>query len=390
MDASTVPRSPARPYKAALFANTDWYLYNFRLPLARRLREAGYEVLLISPPGDYVARMIGDGFRWLGLPMRRRSLNPWTELQLLLRLADLLRREQVDLAHGFTIKPAVYAALAARLAGVRSRILAVAGLGHVFTSSSLSAQALRPLIAAAVRLAADGSGARVVLQNPDDQRLFLDRRIAPAERIHLILGSGVDCSRFVPAGGARAPGPFRVLLAARLLWAKGLDDFIEAARLLKAEAAPVRFVLAGEPDPGNPGSASADQVRAWVREGLVEWRGHVEDMAPLLRQMDAFALPSRYGEGVPRGLIEAAACGLPLITTDTPGCRELVEHGVEGLHVTPRQPRTLAAAVRRLMAEPDTAWAMGAAARAKAKALFDEARVLDRTLAVYAELLGAA
>lgn len=347
-------------------------------------------MLLISPPGDYVARMTGEGFDWRALPMRRRSLNPLTEVQLLLRLTDILRREAVDLAHGFTIKPAVYAALAARLAGVEARVLAVAGLGHVFTSPSLGARALRPLIAAALRLAADGPRARVVLQNPDDARLFQDRRIAPAERIRLILGSGVDCCRFAPTDGVRPPGPFKVLLASRLLWAKGLDDFVAAARLLKAEGAPVRFMLAGEPDPGNPGSASADQVRAWVREGLIEWLGHVDDMAPLLRQVDAFALPSRYGEGVPRGLIEAAACGLPLITTDTPGCRELVEDGVEGLHVTPQRPQTLAAAVRRLMAQPDVAWAMGAAARAKAKALFDEDRVLDRTLAVYKELLNAA
>lgn len=372
-----------------LFANTDWYLYNFRLPLARRLRAEGHEVVLVSPPGDYASRLTAEGFRWLPLAMDRRSLNPLAEARLLARLAALLRRERADLVHGFTIKAAVYGALAGRLAGVRARVLAVAGLGHVYSSQSRRARLLRPLLDLALTLAASGAASRVVLQNPDDQRQFLARRIAPADKIRLILGSGVNCDRFTPGPRRAAPreGPFRVLLASRLLWAKGVDDYVAAAAQLKAEGAGVELLIAGEPDPGNPAAVPAEQVRAWVDQGLVAWLGQVEDMPALLRSVDAFALPTRYGEGVPRGLIEAAACALPLLTTDTAGCRELVSDGVEGLHVVPGRPDTLAAAIRRLADEPDTARAMGEAARAKALAVFDERGVLDRTVDLYDELL---
>ncbi|TMW71344.1 glycosyltransferase family 4 protein [Thauera sp. UPWRP] len=369
-----------------LFANTEWYLYNFRRSLAVALRDAGYEVLLVSPPGPYGEKLRALGFRWIPAPMERRSLNPLRELALVKWLHRLVRDEQVDVVHGFTIKCAVYGSLAARLAGVPARVNAVAGMGYVFTSDDLKARLLRPVVRTLMRLALDGRGARLILQNPDDVALFERARLVDSERVRLIPGSGVDCRRFGPDAGRGEGERFRVLLAARLLWDKGLAEYVDAARELRAEGRDIEFLLAGDPDPGNPAAVPEATVRGWVDEGVVRWLGHVDDMPALFRSVDAVVLPS-YREGLPKGLIEAGASGLPLVTTDVPGCREVVSDGEDGLLVPVKSAQALAAAVARLHDDPALCARLGAAARAKALAQFDERIVIDRTVAVYRELV---
>lgn len=374
------------PRRIVLFANTDWYLYNFRRSLALALRDAGHDVLLVSPPGEYGERLRALGLRWEPVPMHRRSLNPLRELGLLWHLWRVFRRERPALVHGFTIKCAVYGALAARLAGVPARVAAVAGMGYVFTSDALRARALRPLVRALLRAALDGTASRLILQNPDDVALFARARLVDPARIRLIPGSGVDLRRFSPRAddAAAGSGPPRVLLASRLLWDKGIAEYVDAARALGGR---VHCLLAGTPDPGNPASIEAARVRAWHDEGVIEWLGHVEDMPALLASVDIAVLPS-YREGLPRSLIEAAACALPLVTTDVPGCREVVTDGVDGLLVPVRDASALAAAIGRLVDDPALARRLGAAARAKALREFDERQVVARTLQVYAELPG--
>ena len=376
--------------KIALFANTEWYLYNFRRSLVEALCAAGHNVLLLSPPGPYGEHLRELGFRWLPVPMNRRSLNPFRELALVLWLRRLFRAEQVDLVHGFTIKCAVYGSLAARLAGVPARVSAVAGMGYVFASQEPKARLLRPVVRASMRLALGGRNARLILQNPDDVTLFERARLVHPTRIRLIPGSGVDCRRFQP-GSRQEPGSrFRVLLAARLLWDKGVAEYVEAARRLRAEGRVITFLLAGTPDPGNPASVPETAIRGWMDEGLLQWLGHVEDMPALLRTVDTIVLPSYYREGLPKSLIEAAACGLPLVTTDAPGCREVVSDGVDGLLVPVRDAVALARAIARLQDDAALRERLGAAARAKALAQFDERIVIERTLAVYRELLDEA
>lgn len=372
--------------KVVLYANTEWYLYNFRRSLAFALRDAGHEVLLVSPPGPYGAKLEALGFRWVPAPMERRSLNPLKEAALLVWLMRLFRQEQVDVVHGFTIKCAVYGSLAARLAGVPARVNAVAGMGYVFISNDLKARVLRPLVRALLKLALDGRGARLILQNPDDVALFAQARLVDADSVRLIPGSGVNCERFAPAPARVGGGALRVVLPARLLWDKGLAELIEAVRLLRAQQVPLAVFLAGDPDPGNPAAVPVSTVEGWVKEGLVSWLGHVDDMPGLFHSMDAVVLPS-YREGLPKGLIEAGACGLPLITTDVPGCREVVTHEVDGLLVPVKDAGALAVAMRRLVEDPALCVRLGAAARAKALALFDERIVVANTLAVYAELV---
>lgn len=376
--------------KILLFANTEWYLYNFRRSLAAALRNAGHEVLLVSPPGRYGERLKEAGFRWLPAPMERRSLNPLREVALVQWLRRLVRAEGVDLVHGFTIKCAVYGSLAALSTG-RPRVNAVAGMGYVFTSDDLRARLLRPVVRTLMRLALGGRRSRLILQNPDDVALFEKAGLAHSERIHLIPGSGVNCARFAPLeerGGTDGGRPLRVLLPARLLWDKGLAEFVEAARILRAEGRRIEFMLAGNPDPGNPAAVPEEIVREWARAGLLTWVGHVDDMPALFATIDAVALPS-YREGLPKGLIEAAACGLPLVTTDVPGCREVVTDEVDGLLVPVRDAKALARAIARLDSDPLLRRRLGAAARAKALARFDERIVIERTVAVYEELLAA-
>ena len=387
MDCPHVAGVVGKQLKIVLFANTDWYLYNFRLSLALALRDAGYELLLISPPGPYGEKLRNQGLHWESLPMERRSLNPVRELHLLAYLWRLFRRERPDLVHGFTIKAAIYGALAARLAGVRARVNAVAGMGYVFISDDLKARLLRPFVRLLMRVALDGKKARLILQNKDDVALFIAARIVDSSRIRLIRGSGVNCDRFKPRESVKNQArPLRVLLASRLLWDKGLAEYAEAARLLRKEGRAIQFLLAGDPDLGNPASVPEENIREWETEGLMEWLGHIDDMPGLLADVDAMVLPS-YREGLPKSLIEGAASGLPLIAADVPGCREVITDGVDGLLVPVRDAAALAAAICRLDDDPELARRLGLDAREKALAKFDEQIVIQENIAVYAELL---
>jgi glycosyltransferase involved in cell wall biosynthesis len=376
--------------KVILFANTDWYLYNFRFSLACALRDLGHDVVLLSPPGEYGPKLRTLGFRWEPAPMARRSLNPLRELTLVMWLVRFLRREQPDLVHGFTIKCAVYGSLSARLAGVAARVNAVAGMGYVFTSRDLKARVLRPVVRSVMSMAMSCKGSIVILQNPDDLRLFREANIVDESAIRVIKGSGVNMSRFNPRPEAAEPcegEPLRVVLAGRLLWDKGIAEYVHAARVLKSEGRSVRCILAGAPDPGNPASVDEASLQGWIKEGLVEWLGHVSDMPKLFAQTDVAVLPS-YREGLPKSMIEAAACALPLIITDAPGCREVVSiNGEEGLIVPVRDGNALADAIRLLDDDRALARKLGHAARQKALREFDERIVIERTLAVYRELL---
>ncbi len=372
--------------KVLLFANTDWYLYNFRLGLALELRRRGVDVLLVSPDGPYVSRLQAQGLRWIVAPLRRRSLDPLRELRTILWLWRLLRRERPDLTHGFTIKCAVYASIVARLVGVPARVGAVTGMGYVFASSDLRARLLRPLVRGLLRAALGGPHLRLVLQNADDVALCTRGRFVDARCIRLIAGSGVDLSRFMPRSDAANAGTLRVLLAARLLWDKGIAEYVEAARQLTAAGRTISFQLAGMLDEGNPASVPRTTLEAWAADGSIEWLGHVEDMPGLLARTDVVVLPS-YREGCPKSLIEAAACALPLITTDVPGCRDVVCHEVNGLLIPARDAQSLAEAIARLDDDRSLGRRLGLAARERAFTEYDERSVIARTLAVYQELL---
>jgi glycosyltransferase involved in cell wall biosynthesis len=375
--------------KFVFFANTDWYLYNFRLATARRLRADGHEVVMMSPPGDFGERFATQGFRWVTLPMNRASLNPLREVTTLWQLVRALRRERPDLLHSFTVKCAIYGALAARVANVPAIVNAVAGMGYVFTSEGFKARALRPLVKSLLRATLGNARSLLILQNHDDAEAFSASRLAMPEKIRVIRSSGVDTTRFQPVSPPRSRnGRLRVLMAARLLREKGVQEFVDASALLQDQGRDVEFLLAGMPDPGNPHSVDVAQVQRWADAGLLRWLGHVEDMPALLNTVDVMALPSYYREGVPKSLIEAAACGLAIVTTGLPGCREVVtQHGVDGLRVRPRDARELADLISVLDDDRNLVSQLGRNARQRALTDFDERLVIQRTVEVYAELM---
>ena len=377
-----------RRMKVIFFANTDWYLYNFRLALARYLHEQQFEVIMVSPAGPYGPLLEREGFRWIPVEMNRLSLNPVRELALVRRISAIYAAEKPDIVHHFTIKCVVYGSFIARWHGIPSRINAVTGLGYVFSDQSIKARLLRPLVRHLIRLALRGRGSRLIVQNTDDLSAFVSAGVASPHETHLIRGSGVDTTTFRPLHGGIEPPFTRVLLASRLLLDKGIREYIEAACLLRQQDIPVQFFLAGSPDPGNPASVPIAQVNAWRDAGVIRYLGHVDDMPRLLRDMDLVVLPS-YREGTPRSLLEAAACGLAIVTTDVPGCREVVKHGFNGLLVPPRDPIALAAAIQRLCMDTDERKRMGIAGREKVLNDFDQRRVLEETFAVYRQLLSA-
>ena len=318
----------------------------------------------------------------MALPWRRGGGNIFAEFAAILQLYRLMRRERPDLVHLVALKCIVYGGIPARLAGIRARVSTVAGLGFVFTSKSPKARLLRPLLRLALRLALAGRGSLVTVQNPDDQ-IVLATDIVAAGRMRLIRGSGVDTGRFSPA--PEAPGIPVVAMACRMVRDKGVGIVVEAARRLKASGVVVRFHLVGALDPENRDAHTLEEIRGWVAEGLVEWDGPIEDVPALWRASHIAVYPSVYGEGIPKTLLEAAACGKPIVTTDMPGCRETVTEGISGFLVPPGDAAAVADRLRRLIADPALRLSMGEAARAKALAEFADTRIVAETLSVYRE-----
>ena len=373
--------------KILLFANTDWYLYNFRLSLIKAIRNLDIEVVLVAPSGNFSDRLEAEGFRLISIPMNRRSLNPWLELKLIFVLISIYRLERPDLVHHFTIKSVVYGSIAARLAGVARRVNAITGLGHVFISKTIQASMLRPMVRLLIRFALFAPDGRLILQNGDDRDLFLKNKLVEPQHIRVIRGSGVNTSKFIPSNkNSRSGGPLRVLLATRLLWEKGVGEYVEAARLFKNECADIEFLIAGSPDDGNPASVPRETINQWAAEGIIIALGHIDDMSGLLSKVDVVVLPS-YREGTPRILLEAAASGLPLISTNVPGCREIVTSNVNGLLVPAKDAKALTEAIRYLADNPNERERMGQEGRRKVLEEFDENIVINETLGVYKELM---
>jgi glycosyltransferase involved in cell wall biosynthesis len=375
------------PKKVLFFANTEWYLFNFRIALAKHLRELGTEVVMVSPYGGYGKKLEEQGFRWIPVNMARRSLNPITELKLLWDLYWIYKSEKPDIAHHFTIKCVVYGGLVSSLTGISGVISAVTGLGYVFIGKDLKARILRPLVRQLLSFVIDGKNRRLILQNRDDQSIFLAARLIKNDRIRIIAGSGVDTNRFIPQANYKPMDnkTAKIVFAARLLKDKGLSEFVEAGQILQAQGIAAEFIIAGNPDPGNPASVDESALAAWRALPGISMLGHVDDMVSLLKTADIMVLPS-YREGLPRSLIEAAAAGIPIVTTDAPGCRDVVEDGVNGFLVPVADSNALATALIKIITNPKLAEQMSEAGRKKALAEFDENIVFDKTLSVYQEL----
>lgn len=371
--------------KVVLFANTDWFLFNFKLALARALRERGDEVLLLSPPGEYGPKLRALGFRWEPLPLSRSGVNPLAELRAIARIRAIYRAVRPDLVHHFTIKCVIYGSFAARLAGVSRIVNSVTGLGFALLADTFKARCIRPVVLGLYRLSLRGTD--VVFQNADNRRTLEAHGVLARSQVHVVAGDGVDTGVFVPAAdaGSSTSGPLVVLMMARLLHSKGISAFVAAARQVKAQLPDVRFALAGSPDAGNPESVSEAELVAWRAEGAVDFLGQRSDVLALNQACSVAVLASTQGEGIPRSLLEAAACGKPLVATDVPGCRDLVLDGETGLLVPPGDAVVLADALLKLLRDKALRERLGTAARRHVEAHFSDAHVNAQMLAIYGD-----
>ena len=370
-----------------LFVDNDVNsFYSYRIEMARAARDVGFDVHIAAPDGKAAAILLSEGFRFHSVPMTRSGLHPWKELATIAALFRLYRRLRPDLVHHLRLKPVLYGGLAAYSARVPAVVGLLTGLGYVFIAETRKAAVIRKLVKLSGKVAFRHGNQRIIFQNPDDQFVFVQNKILPACQTALIKGSGVDVNTYIPT--PERDGVPVVVLASRMLRDKGVDEFVDAARSLRDAGVRARFVLVGETDPGNPTAITAPQLRQWADSGVVEWWGHQGNMKDVLAQAHIVCLPS-LREGVPKVLIEAAACGRAIVTTDAPGCREIVRNGENGLLVPVRNTRALAEALRLLIENPPLRAGMGLKGRDIVVQEFSIERVVSETLGVYRELLAA-
>jgi len=373
--------------KILFLVTEDWYFCSHRLPIARAARDAGCHVTVVTRVSHHGACIEAEGFRLIPLEIRRRSKNPFRELSTVRDIAAIYRNEMPDLVHQVSLKPVIYGSIAARTAAVPAIVNALAGLGFVFTSERWQAKIIRGMVKLAFRWLLDRPNSCVLLQNPDDQRVLVESGVARVENTRVIRGSGVDTGRFRPSKDP-CDAPVVVTLVARMLRDKGVHEFVESVRVLKSQGVQLRAVLVGSPDPENPTSIPEAQLETWRTQGSVEWWGQCDDIPGVWRKSHIAVLPSSYGEGVPLSLIEAAASGRPIVTTDTPGCREIVRDGYNGILVPVRDAGALAAAMRKLIENRELRMSMGERGRRLAEEQFSQCIVVQKTLDLYTALLG--
>jgi glycosyltransferase involved in cell wall biosynthesis len=365
--------------------NVDWFFLSHRLPIALEALRQGYQVHVATGLTDKLEELQRHGLEVHPLALDRSSAGLGNAWRTMVELWKVFRAVRPDVVHLVTIKPVLLGGLVARLAGMPAVVAAVSGLGFVFMARGAKAAVRRWLVGGLYRVALGHRNLKVIFQNADDLRSLAKVAHLPAAKVAMIRGSGVDLARYahVPLPG----GVPVVVLAARLLADKGVLEFVQAARLLKQRGCNARFVLVGTVDSANPTSFTDAEVSAWVHDGVVEWWGHRADMPQVLAAAHLVVLPS-YREGLPKVLIEAAACGRAVVTTDVPGCRDAIDPGVTGILVPVRDAVALADAMDALVDDPVRCQVMGDAGRVLAETAFDIRQVVAAHLYIYQELMG--
>jgi glycosyltransferase involved in cell wall biosynthesis len=370
--------------KILFLVTEDWYFRLHWMGLAQAARDAGFEVLLAMRVQEHGQEISRQGFKLFPINLLRKSVNPIREVLAVVELARLYRAEKPDLVYHVAVKPILYGSIAARLAGVPSVINVFAGLGYTYTSEEFRAKLLRLFLKFGLNAVCKSSASIAVFQNEEDQAQLVRDHVVRQSCTRVIRGTGVDTERFRPM--LNEGGEPIILLACRMLWDKGVGEFVEAARLLKRQKPGVRFVLVGRCDDDNPASIQPEQLHRWQEEGTIEWWGHRSDMPAVLGNAAVVVLPS-YREGLPVSLLEAAACGKPIVATDVPGCREVVRHRINGLLVPPRNANALADAIVALLENPELRNELGRRGRDIVVKEFSSTMVTQQTLALYGELL---
>lgn len=382
----TVAKRPsARRPKLLFVFSDDRFFWSHRLPVARAALRNGYEVIIATGVYAHAQQIRDEGFRLICLELIRKNRSPWKEWNAIRQLKRIYRTEQPDLVHQVAIKAVLYGSIASFGLPEIPTINALTGLGYLVASPSRKAAFLRFLIWRAFRFLLNRPNKRVLVENQDDRDLLVAKLKISPERVVVTRGSGVDIDLFQPA--PEPAGTPVVTLASRMLWIKGVKEFVEAAKLLQTKAVAARFILAGDTDLNNPSCVPRQQLLEWQNSGIVEWWGHQQEMLQVFAQANLVCLPSHGGEGVPKVLMEAAACGRAIVTTDVPGCREIVRQGVNGFVVPPGNALALAEAIEHLLKDSTTRRQMAVRCREIAVDELSEAAVVRQTLALYSELL---
>jgi glycosyltransferase involved in cell wall biosynthesis len=361
----------------------DWYFASHRLALAQAALAVGYRVTVAAPDRGAAARIRASGITLVPWEVDRGGLGPFELLRTFTSLVAIYRRCQPDLIHHVALKPTILGGVAAAVSRMPLTLNAVAGLGWLYSSDASLARLLRPPVRALLRHILSQERAHTLVQNPADAEIF-EQLGVPPRQLHLVAGSGIDLKRFPSTDEPR--GIPVVVFPARLLVDKGLRELVMAGRALRADGIPVRILVAGVPDKHNRSAISPDELAGWVREGVIEYLGWVEDIPALFSSANIICLPS-YREGLPKALLEGAAAGRCIVTTDVPGCRDVVREGENGLLVPPRDAAALTVALRKLLANPELRRAMGTSGRQRAEREWSTDVVLTQMLTLYKDLL---
>ncbi len=372
--------------KLLYLVTEDWYFWSHRLPMARAARDAGFDVAVATRVREHGERIRNEGFHLHPLPFDRGGLRPDRELAVLRQVVGLYRAVRPEIVHHVAVKPVLVGALAGRIARVPAAVHGLTGLGFIFVGGTLKARTLRAVLRPVLRRLLDGPGSRVLVQNPDDRDQVIRAWSVDPGLVRIIPGSGVDTLRLRPLPEPN-DGPPTAAFVGRMLKAKGVADAVAAQRWLRQRGVPLRLLLCGAPDPENPSSVDSATLRRWAAEPGIDWLGHVADVREIWRQAHMAVLPSGYGEGVPLSLLEAAACGRPLVATDVPGCREIARDEETGSLVPLGDVEALAGALARLAGDPALRQRWGEAGRRLVERRFSAEIIGRDVVALYRELL---
>jgi glycosyltransferase involved in cell wall biosynthesis len=379
-----MPAAPSKP-RLLFVVTEDWFFVSHFLPMARAALAGGFDVAVACRVRSHRAVLEGEGLRVIEVEAERRSLNPLKVIGAILKLRTVMRPEKPDIVHLIALKAILTGGIAAKLAGVSRRVVALTGLGFFGAGRGLVAASARLGLRAAIRLLIDGRGTRFLFENRSDPvTLGLD----PDNRakVTIVGGAGVDPAALSPRALPPQP-PLKLALVSRMLWSKGVDIAVEAVRAARKDGADVTLSLYGAPDPSNPRAIPEATLKEWSREPGISWLGPTSDVGAVWGAHHLCVLPSRGGEGLPRAILEAAACGRAILTTDVPGCRDFVRDGVEGMVAPSEDSNALARAIVALAGSADTVAAMGMMARARLLDGHTEEAVGEAVVALYRDML---
>jgi glycosyltransferase involved in cell wall biosynthesis len=373
-----------KKHKILFIIVEDRYFLSHRLHLAQYAIKKGYQVGLLCKISKHKEFLENEGIQVFDWSLVRGSFNLFFEIKAIYEILITLLKFAPDVLHAVALKPVIYASFASKLVFLKSRVFALGGLGFIFSSDKILAKLLRPLIVLVLKFTFSGNKSRLIIQNIDDKRTLINLKVIRDEKIDLIKGAGVDMKIF---SFIKEPSQIpEVILPARLLWDKGVGEFVLAADILKKRGINAKFTLLGETDPHNPECIPDDQIEDWKKEGAVDVAGFQDDMAKCIQDCAVVCLPS-YREGLPKSLLEAASCGRPIVTTDVPGCREIVQDGVNGYLVPSKNPDLLAEALSRLLTDRKLREVMGLKGREFVERGFSAEIVAIKTEKIWNSLL---